>query len=173
MSLHWNNNCFFVFRTQIRLILWDIWTVFQGLIQTGAWTIFYNFDFVQLNVVSVVAQQISLIQRAIAKRSTKILFEDTSLKLNVTCNILLTINSDYTSEYTKRFLFWVFETNHGDCFLLLYFRTNWTSTKLEAIIQMLCNISTELYNDMPIVLMFCWFSPVSSVGKENSASLSV
>lgn len=48
--------------------------------------------------MSVVAQQISLIQRAIAKRTTKILFEDTSLKLDLTCNMFLTINSDYAGK---------------------------------------------------------------------------
>lgn len=73
-------------------------SLFQGLIQTGAWAIFYDFNCIDLDVLSVVAQQIATIQRAKAKRAIKILFEDTTLKLDASCYVFVTINPDYAGK---------------------------------------------------------------------------
>lgn len=67
----------------------------QGSIQTGAWVIFYDFNCIKLNVLSVVAQQMLTIQSAKAHNSTKIVFQETTLKLDASCGIFITINPDY------------------------------------------------------------------------------
>lgn len=71
----------------------------KGLIQTGAWVIFCDFDCIGANVLSVVAQQILLLHVAKANRLIKIMFDDTPLKLDITCNIFATINTDFECKY--------------------------------------------------------------------------
>ena len=76
--------------------------ILQGLIQSGAWAIFEDFNRIDFDVLSVVAQQMVIIQRAIIKNATKFMFEDTMLKLDVTSNIFVTINPGYSGESLKR-----------------------------------------------------------------------
>lgn len=45
--------------------------------------------------MSVVAQQISTIEKAKAQRALKILFQETTLKLDPTCAVFVTMNPDY------------------------------------------------------------------------------
>lgn len=49
--------------------------------------------------MSVMAQQISTIEKAKAQRVPKILFEETTLKLDPTCAIFVTMNPDYPGKY--------------------------------------------------------------------------
>lgn len=67
----------------------------KGLIQTGAWVIFYDFNCIKPEVLSVIAQQLQTIQTAKAQRAIKILFQETTLKLDATCNVFVVINPDY------------------------------------------------------------------------------
>ncbi|KAJ1562004.1 Dynein heavy chain 2, axonemal, partial [Cladochytrium tenue] len=63
----------------------SIGRMFSGLAQTGAWGCFDEFNRIDIEVLSVVALQISSILQAIARNARTFIFEGQEIKLNVTC----------------------------------------------------------------------------------------
>lgn len=65
---------------------------FSGLAQSGAWCCFDEFNRIDIEVLSVIAQQLITIKNAKSMQMSRFMFEGNEIKLNNFCATFVTMN---------------------------------------------------------------------------------
>ncbi|XP_063958044.1 dynein axonemal heavy chain 6-like isoform X2 [Lytechinus pictus] len=71
---------------------------FSGLSQSGSWCCFDEFNRIDVEVLSVIAQQLHSIKTAKDANALRFMFEGRDIRLNPTCGVFITMNPTYAGR---------------------------------------------------------------------------
>ncbi|XP_064811633.1 dynein axonemal heavy chain 6-like [Oncorhynchus masou masou] len=66
--------------------------LFSGMVQSGSWCCFDEFNCINVEVLSVIAAQLQSIKAAMHSHSLRFMFEGRDIRLNATCGFFITMN---------------------------------------------------------------------------------
>jgi dynein heavy chain, axonemal len=72
--------------------------LFSGLAQQGAWSCLDEFNRIDIEVLSVIAQQLLTIQNALRENAPDFFFEDSRIPLKPGCGVFITMNPGYAGR---------------------------------------------------------------------------
>ncbi|XP_058534261.1 dynein axonemal heavy chain 11 [Ochotona princeps] len=88
----------YVFNCSEQMDYKSIGNIYKGLVQTGAWGCFDEFNRIAVEVLSVVAVQVKMIQDAIRHRKERFVFLGEAITLKPSVGIFITMNPGYAGR---------------------------------------------------------------------------